>query len=144
MRDRIVLFQVTPLLCFSLDFDIPLKIYIKGLMKKFAALNGVFAVNKPIGWTSRDVVNRVQNVLTKSWCTEQNHPLTKKKVKMGHGGTLVQYSCSFSCHVLLLFPKFISMLLFPKLISIHNKPHVTLQDPIAEGVLGKSISQTMC
>ena len=58
-------------------------------MNKLAALNGVFAVNKPIGWTSRDVVNRVQNVLTASWYSEQNLPVPKKKVKMGHGGTLV-------------------------------------------------------
>jgi tRNA U55 pseudouridine synthase TruB len=60
-------------------------------MNKIPALHGVFAVNKPIGWTSRDVVNRVQNVLTKSWCLEHNLPLTKKKLKMGHGGTLVMY-----------------------------------------------------
>jgi tRNA U55 pseudouridine synthase TruB len=60
-------------------------------MNKLHALNGVFAVNKPIGWTSRDVVNRVQNVLTTSWWTEQNLPVPKKKVKMGHGGTLVRH-----------------------------------------------------
>lgn len=33
-------------------------------------------------------MNRVQNVLTASWATEHNLPVPKKKVKMGHGGTL--------------------------------------------------------
>jgi tRNA U55 pseudouridine synthase TruB len=72
-------------------------------MNKLAALNGVFAVNKPIGWTSRDVVNRVQNVLTASWYSEQSLPVPRKKVKMGHGGTLVRnFSCQGAIHLVFI------------------------------------------
>ncbi|KAI9266908.1 pseudouridine synthase [Phascolomyces articulosus] len=55
------------------------------------ALNGVFSVYKPTGWTSREAVNKVQDSLS-----EQLHArlgMTKKlkqrdKIKIGHGGTL--------------------------------------------------------
>ena len=57
------------------------------------ALNGVFSVYKPTGWTSREVVNKVQDSL--SGQLQARLGMTKKlkqrdKIKIGHGGTLVK------------------------------------------------------
>ncbi|KAI9497465.1 putative tRNA pseudouridine synthase 1-like protein [Zychaea mexicana] len=55
------------------------------------ALNGVFSVYKPTGYTSRDAVNMVQDSLSEQLRLRMD--FTKKlknrdKIKIGHGGTL--------------------------------------------------------
>ncbi|KAI8140859.1 pseudouridine synthase [Fennellomyces sp. T-0311] len=55
------------------------------------ALNGVFSVYKPSGWTSRDATDAVQNSLSEQLRIRAG--ITKKlkqrdRVKIGHGGTL--------------------------------------------------------
>ncbi|KAG0171750.1 hypothetical protein DFQ30_000432 [Apophysomyces sp. BC1015] len=78
-------------------------------------LNGVFAIYKPKGWTSRAATNKVQQFLSQKLMTSQslenemvNDPKVRIKrrdrIKIGHGGTL---------------------------------------DPLAEGVLGKLDSHTV-
>ncbi|CAG8473444.1 14_t:CDS:2 [Acaulospora colombiana] len=45
-------------------------------------MNGLFAINKPRGRTSVDLLNALKKVLC------DNSGLSKKKIKLGHGGTL--------------------------------------------------------
>ncbi|KAI7899055.1 uncharacterized protein BX663DRAFT_523008 [Cokeromyces recurvatus] len=60
-------------------------------------LNGIFAVYKPRGWTSRKATDAVQVELSKLLWEKTNEsqlssaPYIKKKkmIKIGHGGTLV-------------------------------------------------------
>ncbi|KAG2227671.1 hypothetical protein INT45_004713, partial [Circinella minor] len=55
------------------------------------ALNGVFSVYKPTGWTSREAVNKVQDSLSRQLQArlEMTKKLTQRdKIKIGHGGTL--------------------------------------------------------
>ncbi|XP_078669986.1 pseudouridylate synthase TRUB1-like isoform X2 [Branchiostoma floridae x Branchiostoma belcheri] len=50
-------------------------------------LSGVFAVHKPVGWTSADVVRKIRGVI----CTElkrRGTQVTRRSIKLGHGGTL--------------------------------------------------------
>jgi tRNA pseudouridine55 synthase len=53
---------------------------------------GLFAVNKPLGWTSQDVVGKIRNVLEQDAKSRNVIDLRKKKrkpwMKVGHGGTL--------------------------------------------------------
>jgi tRNA pseudouridine55 synthase len=53
---------------------------------------GLFAVNKPLGWTSQDVVGKIRNILEQD-AKSRNVPDPRKKkrkpwMKVGHGGTL--------------------------------------------------------
>ena len=53
--------------------------------------SGVFAVFKPIGWTSNDVVTKIKNVLVTGEKQKLNLAPNfryKSKLKVGHGGTL--------------------------------------------------------
>lgn len=62
------------------------------ILSKANAINGVFSVYKPKGWTSRKVTDFVQNTLSAELLGVSN-PLKirfKDKVKIGHGGTLVK------------------------------------------------------
>ncbi|MDE6714967.1 MAG: tRNA pseudouridine(55) synthase, partial [Muribaculaceae bacterium] len=43
-------------------------------------LGEIFYIDKPLGWTSFDAVKRIRNLLTKR--------TNKKKLKVGHAGTL--------------------------------------------------------
>ncbi|KAI9322190.1 hypothetical protein BX666DRAFT_585707 [Dichotomocladium elegans] len=53
------------------------------------ALNGVFAVYKPRGWSSREAVNFVQRSLSKQLQTDPTKRIRQKdNLKIGHGGTL--------------------------------------------------------
>ncbi|KAJ8660912.1 tRNA pseudouridine(55) synthase [Lichtheimia ornata] len=53
------------------------------------ALNGVFAIYKPTGWTSRDAINYVQNSLSKQLRGDSTKRIRDRdKLKIGHGGTL--------------------------------------------------------
>jgi tRNA pseudouridine55 synthase len=61
------------------------------------ALNGVFPVYKPKGWTSRKATDFVQFALSKELYQQQTgHNFEKKslrqkdRLKIGHGGTLVK------------------------------------------------------
>lgn len=55
------------------------------------ALNGVFAIYKPTGWTSRDAINYVQNSLSKQLRGDSTKRIRDRdKLKIGHGGTLVR------------------------------------------------------
>ncbi|KAF7728054.1 SCF ubiquitin ligase complex subunit [Apophysomyces ossiformis] len=59
------------------------------------ALNGIFAVYKPKGWTSRAATNKVQHFLSQQLSASEslgNDPKIRNKrrprIKIGHGGTL--------------------------------------------------------
>ena len=47
-------------------------------------MNGILLVNKPLGWTSFDVVGKVRSLITKSSLNETG----KKRFPVGHTGTL--------------------------------------------------------
>jgi tRNA pseudouridine55 synthase len=47
-------------------------------------MNGVLLVDKPIGWTSFDVVNKVRSIIERAQLTPEN----KKRYPVGHSGTL--------------------------------------------------------
>ena len=53
---------------------------------------GLFAVNKPLGWTSQDVVGKIRNILEQDAKSRNCIDVRKKKrkpwMKVGHGGTL--------------------------------------------------------
>ena len=53
---------------------------------------GLFAVNKPLGWTSQDVVGKIRNILEQDAKSRHCIDVRKKKrkpwMKVGHGGTL--------------------------------------------------------
>ena len=56
------------------------------------ALNGVFAIYKPTGWTSRDAINFVQNTLSRQLGGDAMKRIRDRdKLKIGHGGTLVKF-----------------------------------------------------
>ena len=53
--------------------------------------NGLVAILKPAGWTSQDVVSKIKGTLgaeVRRWHAETGVPKVKKKIKVGHGGTL--------------------------------------------------------
>lgn len=53
------------------------------------AINGVFSVYKPKGWTSRKATDFVQFVLSNELWAGKTTPLRRRdRVKIGHGGTL--------------------------------------------------------
>ena len=52
------------------------------------ALNGVFSVYKPKGWTSRKATDFVQYGLSNELWTLETPIRQKDRVKIGHGGTL--------------------------------------------------------
>lgn len=58
--------------------------------KKILELNGIFAVRKPTGETSARTVERVKNMLFQGMANTPMRELNqmKKKIKVGHGGTL--------------------------------------------------------
>lgn len=47
-------------------------------------MNGLLLIDKPSGWSSHDVVNKVRNIIEKSGIT----PTPKKRFPVGHAGTL--------------------------------------------------------
>jgi len=49
----------------------------------------VFLVDKPLHWTSFDVVNKMRYAILKKWHLQiQDSPEVKRKIKVGHAGTL--------------------------------------------------------
>ncbi|CAO3638469.1 unnamed protein product [Mucor fragilis] len=52
------------------------------------ALNGVFSVYKPKGWTSRKATDFVQHGLSNELWTHPSPMRQRDRVKVGHGGTL--------------------------------------------------------
>ncbi|KAL1936021.1 hypothetical protein VTP01DRAFT_155 [Rhizomucor pusillus] len=52
------------------------------------AINGVFALYKPRGWTSREATNAVQNFVSRELSKSHTRLQRKDRVKTGHGGTL--------------------------------------------------------
>lgn len=52
------------------------------------AVNKIFPVYKPKGWTSRQATDFVQNALTNELNKEEGIVRRRDKVKVGHGGTL--------------------------------------------------------
>lgn len=52
------------------------------------AINGVFSVYKPKGWTSRKATDFVQYALSNELWKETEPIKRKQRVKIGHGGTL--------------------------------------------------------
>lgn len=52
------------------------------------AINGVFSVYKPRGWTSRKATDFVQYALSNELWKEAEPIKRKQRVKIGHGGTL--------------------------------------------------------
>lgn len=58
-------------------------------MKPDFTNGGILLIDKPLGWTSFDVVNKLRYTLLKHLhLHQQNAPGTKRKIKVGHAGTL--------------------------------------------------------
>ena len=71
--------------------DINISNGIKDLEIDASSLNGLFAVNKPTGMTSFDVVRKIKNILEPS-LNKPKKGRRKPQIKIGHGGTLVTSS----------------------------------------------------
>lgn len=57
-------------------------------MVELAALNGVFAVRKPAGPSSAQLVEQVKTALLRRFAGKRDFKQASRKLKVGHGGTL--------------------------------------------------------
>ncbi|XP_066276998.1 pseudouridylate synthase TRUB1-like isoform X2 [Branchiostoma lanceolatum] len=95
-------------------------------IEPLSRLSGVFAVHKPVGWTSADVVRKIRGVL----CTEMRSrgaQVRARSIKLGHGGTLDRSAAG----VLVLG-------LGKGTKQLHDLLNTTQKRYIAEGLLGKA------
>ncbi|XP_035675238.1 probable tRNA pseudouridine synthase 1 isoform X1 [Branchiostoma floridae] len=95
-------------------------------VEPLSRLSRVFAVHKPVGWTSADVVRKIRAVL----CTEMRSrgaQVKLRSIKLGHGGTL---DCRAAGVLVLGLGKGTKQL--------HNLLNTTQKRYIAEGLLGKA------